>query len=333
LSAAGLALGVALLLAPKRDARAAGAELPVEASSTSEILAATHLFSVRLKAVSPRPWIAGADGLERRQLDLTLILEEPLKGRLITRAGERVQAQVEQVREGENQVSDSHGPWSDRNFAVGDGLLISASGEETSPVKLLQPPTLRAIYDIALAADVRGAKLAEARLAPGMRSRSRVEQTRRARELLARAGDPRSSFGELYGDYVWARLRAVYAANEAALAPAVAEIAVAPRLRPGLRQALVSGAYAAVLDLGWTPQRARTLVTPLLRYLPSSESLPLREWLVGAPLYNLIFPPGVPPLEATSVISSTAERKRVAAAVASVSSDRAARLSRWLNPP
>ena len=60
---------------------------------------------------------------------------------------------------------------------------------------------------------------------------------------------------------------------------------------------------------------------------------PLRDPLVRAPLYNLIFPQAAPPLDVTAVITSTAERKRPAAAVSSVPSDRAVRLSRWLSPP
>ncbi|MFI5382413.1 MAG: hypothetical protein ACHRHE_24210, partial [Tepidisphaerales bacterium] len=94
----------------KQDA--APAPLPHEPESSSELLAATHLFTVEILQQSATPWAGAADNLQHRTLSLKLRLLELFKGNVQLKPGDAFDLNVAQRREDALTVSDYHGFWS-----------------------------------------------------------------------------------------------------------------------------------------------------------------------------------------------------------------------------
>src|SRR6185436_11872770 len=119
--------------------RPAPRELPHEADSPAEILAATHLFVVETIGIDRvEPWAEGPDGLQHRYLRLELRLQVPLKGKLAVPPGDKFFVPIEQTREDDGgSVSDYRGFWSHTMVEKGTRYLVMAKGDSVYAAVLM----------------------------------------------------------------------------------------------------------------------------------------------------------------------------------------------------
>src|SRR5881394_2814029 len=75
--------------------------LPHEAGSPSEVLSASHLFSVEVITLQETPWAMGADGLQHRNLNMDMRLLDVQKGKIDLAPQKNFQLRVDQRREDE----------------------------------------------------------------------------------------------------------------------------------------------------------------------------------------------------------------------------------------
>jgi hypothetical protein len=304
--------------------------LPLELGSPALILSASHLFVIEVVKMSATPWAAGGDGLEHRSLHLDLRLVENLKG-VLARNGDAVSVDLPQRRESALMVSDYHGFWSHTDVEKGASYLVAADGGGGGLQELLREPSIQALYPAALAADVRLAITAERQFGSTLRSAAGGgDRLTAARGLLKFTHERRTAVHELFSQYMWVRISPVYRVAEESIEPAVLEMIETSDSAIPLREALVYGAYDEVLSLGPTPPRSGRLLRALLELLLQPQASAMFDRMLQAPIYNLAFQPGRPPLPAGDVITSAADRNRMAAVAAGLPSARAKAVAAWL---
>ncbi len=316
---------------PVAESIAPGA-MPVEPSSSSEILAATHIFTVELIEMSTTPWTRQADGLEHRQLRLQLALLERFKGRLALQPGGRFEVELPQRREDALTVSDFHGFWSHQELQKGSRYLVLSNGTTDNVAVHMKEPAITAMLAAEAASDVKLALAAEQRFQPALRpTEPLTRQQSAAVDLLKFAKEKCETSAGLFGRYVWSRVAPIYPSAEPSLLPLTLNLVEARNATVELREALLYGLYNEVGEL--TPLRERNiqLIRALLGLMLQPEAAALQDRLLQVPLYNLICGEGsnVPP--AATVVPDASQRTRLKQAIAGFSSERAQEIGAWLD--
>jgi len=306
--------------------------LPHEPGSNSELLAATHLFVVRVSGAAATPWERGADGLEHQTLRLDLRLGRVLKGRVARALGANFTVVAPREREDAATVSDYHGFWSHAEVEAGEERLVIAEGTGDDPATLMLEPAIRKMADAALVADVIAAQGLEQRYAAALAAGG-GEASRAAEAALAQVDHGRAQCQGPLGRYLWARLSPVYAADEAAIRERVLTVALAKDTTPELRAAMVEGLFTATLDLAPEPERRIAVAGPLFRLLELPPGAISRDRLVQAVLFGLVFGTDHEPISATATVPDARERASVIAALSGMSGDRPMALAHWLGRP
>ena len=310
-------------------------ELPHEADSPAEILAATHLFVVETMGVDrTEPWTDGPDGLQHRHLRLEFRLQVPLKGKLAVPPGDTFFVPIEQTREDAlGSVSDYRGFWSHTTVEKGARYLVMASGDSVYAAVLMVEPALKAVLDVAQAEDIEAAMAAEEKFGDRLRGAHGADPAQAgaaALELLTWTHGQRATRRGLFGSYVWARVAPHYAAAETAIAAAATRIVDAPDARAELKAAFVYGLVDALLDVGPTEERRVALLRHLLGLLLQPAAASLHDHLAQTALYNLVFESGAPPPAAAVVVADGNARRQMAAVLHRMSYPRARELEAWL---
>jgi hypothetical protein len=304
---------------PDFEASGTASSLPVEADSPSELLSATHLFSVEIQSVQAGVW-TGGNGLEHRSLDIDMRLDRVFKGTLTIRTGQQFSLRVQQRREDEFIVSDYHGIWShvDPQPAPGIGYLVLASSATSSPAELLQDEACRGLLERSYEADVKLAISAERQYQQAWRDAVRPSADRvqsRARALLEFAQEHEEDGRGLWARYVWARLSPAFRERPDEVVPEVAMLVRAEAADPEFRVALFLQLYESMLAVP-DPGLIAQAIKSALSLLGEERMAAVRNRLVEVDLYNLVFhaATAAPPAEPEPLTPTAAPRLGVPAA-------------------
>ena len=310
----------------------AEAPLPVEPSSRSELLTATHLFTVEVLSAQLSPWARGADGLEHRRLELSVKLGEILKGALDRAAGEVFPLEVEQRRESAHSESDYHGIWSHTPVAQGSAFLVVSRGAEVSgsPAALMKEPACKKLLPRAQAVEAHLARQAEQvfqqRLAapPG-------DPLAADRALAAFVAPRLSHASDLFGRYLWSRVepRLLRDRNGGAIVE-VSGLLTAPEATYPFQVQLVADLDRLARLPGVAPAVLPQVTRALFTLLADPQAQPLHARLVDVYLAGMLFHDGAPTLQAHAVFPEAADRARFRQALAPSTSEAARRIAEWL---
>jgi hypothetical protein len=112
-----------------------------ESESLSEVRGSSHLFVVTVGECRLGEWMPLPDSaLSARFVELSLGLEQILKGRIDQICGESTTICVQQRGTGSRRVSDDYGVWSKVELQRGQRLVAFCSSASSDLADLLQPP-------------------------------------------------------------------------------------------------------------------------------------------------------------------------------------------------
>lgn len=303
----------------------------MEPSSASEILSATHLFTVELTDLSATPWTPGTDGLEHRRLTLDLTLLETFKGHFDLQNGAKFKVEVPQRREDALTVSDFHGFWSHMEPEKGSRYLVLSKATNDNVAMLMQEPAIAGLSDTALSADVKLALTAEQRFAPALRpSQTPAQRQAAAVELLKFTSEKRADCRALFARYMWERVAPIYPDAENPIFTTMLSLIEAKDAKVELREALLYGIYDEVSKHPVTEEHRLQLVRSFLHLMLQPEAAPLHDRLLQVPLHDLLFEDGNKTLSAATVFPDVAERSKLKHAVDGFHSQKAKEIGSWL---
>jgi hypothetical protein len=313
-----------------------GRELPREARSSSELLAASHVFTIDVRQVTDKPWMPRPDGWQGRGLDLDIVVREVLKGTLSVAPDRPVRVEVFQ-RRSPSPFGEQAPLWSQIEPEAGASYLIIAAGEPDSPLGvLLNEGACLRILPGAASVQVHLARQAEqifqetraASPPPGQDS-----EVLASRALLAFTTAHLAEASDLFGRYLWARIVPSFVRSADRPVGELMALITSPAVAPDLRLELCASLDRVSGPLGSDETYLRTVANGYFRLLldPGAEALHHRIVQVG--LYLLVFPSeGGPARERASVvIPDPAARAQGAAALANHTGERAQALIAWLN--
>lgn len=305
--------------------------LPFESNSTSELLSANHLFSIEIVSLQERPWATGADGLEHRQLEMSVRLLETFKGTLDGPAKQVFPLQVPQRRESEFVTSDYHGLWSHISPAAGTRYLVFADASSNSPAALMQEGPCRKLLGSEYLSDVRLAIHAESlfqHAAPSEEGASRAQSAVLA--LLHFSNEKRSQAKDLFERYLWARVNGGFQEKEPHVLSQILEMLAAPDATVEFRSELISAVYDATVDLQPDADLTRRVLRVFFALLLQKEAAPLQPGLVDVEIYGLAFENDKPAFSSASMFPEVREREHLRSVLAQFDSERAHELATWL---
>jgi hypothetical protein len=298
-------------------AEAAGKELPVEPQSTSELLSATHIFTVSIAGRQEAPWAAGPGGLQQRKLRLQLELLESLKGSLDVAPGGTFALEVPQKRVSELVEMDYMGLWSHADTTPGVRYLVISAGGSKSPAELMQEGPCQRLFDAKLAADVHAAVAAE--------------PATDAPRLLQYAYERRTAVDELFGRYFWARLRPAFLREYPSLISPLLRLVQAAGEQVGFRRSVMDGLDDAVGLLDAPEDLVIPVARAYFQLLEQRETEPIQGELIEVHLFNTVFKDeGKPRMDSHLIFPDPADRQKYAALLKGSDLKRAAELRRWL---
>lgn len=306
--------------------------LPHEPGSRSEVLSATHLFTVEVETVTATPWAVGPSGLEQRSLTLKLRLLDVFKGALREKKGEVFEATVGQERESELVESDYHGLWSHTSPEPKKRYLVVAESAESRGAALVQDGPAKRLLAGELGGDVRFALEGETLFQERLHDPTgTARELAAARALLEHADESRSLARDVFGRYLWARVSPVFLASKDRPLVELLDLVTADDATLPLRAELCDGLYEATLALEPNPELSRKVVRALLTVLLEDEAKPLRHRLVNAELHPLVLDPdGRPKVPADDAVKSPADRAKLGAILTELRTPRATALAAWL---
>jgi len=301
------------------------AGLPHEAGSPSEVLGASHLFSVEVITLEETPWAKGTDGLEHRALNMEMRLLDVQKGTVALAPQKTFRLRVEQRREDEFLQLSFQGLWSHATPAVGTRYLVFSEGASTDPAELMNEKLCKRLLDSGYAADVRLATQGERifRQAQGGGAQNA------AKGLLDFAQQNRAKARDVFGRFMWARVGPAFNETEGRSLPEMLQILRAPDTTRELRSALAAELYAGVLLFEPTNDAYRKLTAAFLEMLGQKENGITHGQLAEVYVYGLVFDAEDQPLLTTKDVPAAA-RASALATVSKLSSDRGKRLAAWL---
>lgn len=136
-------------------------------SSRSLVLRATHILLIRIVSSQVGPWITDQVGNPKRNAQLTIRLEEILKGTVQQSPGSEIRINIEQSRRAGTRYYVVSGVWSYQPIEPGSRLITfsSATGNRVSDL-LVEPSCIRILRADEYLRDVRLAMKAEAEQLP-----------------------------------------------------------------------------------------------------------------------------------------------------------------------
>jgi len=244
--------------------------------SPSEVRRSSHLFVADVWECRLGDWAPLPDSpLVTRFVELSLGLEQVLKGRIDQICGESATICVQQRGTGSRRVADDYGVWSKVDVRRGQRLVAFCDSTSSDLAELLQPPrclhlaTPDVLPDLRTCLDLEGRPLSPA-------------------ELVTRVSPLLAWRGGILARYLWAR------AGEAALAdPSLfalpMQIVERPKTSAEAREVLTLAAYEA-LSLCETPPREQVLqlARSMLIMLTLPEAQAMHENLARVYLPNLL---------------------------------------------
>lgn len=313
---------------PPRD------DLPHEPGSPAELLSATHLFTAEILTLKATPWSGGADGLEHRQVDMRLRLQEVYKGQVSLKPNETFPLLVEQRRESEFIETDYHGLWSHAGPAPGVRYLVVADAAVTSPSELMQEGPCQKLLPAEYESDVRHARQAETLFKEAARNKQEGldRDLAAARSLLNFTQARRTASKDLFARYLWARVGPAFLQSAERLLTEVTDIITAESATLELRMALIHDLYEAVLLLEPNPDLSRRVIKAFFSVLlQGGASSRLHQGLIEVQLYNLIFHEGKAKFARRAIYpENAAELNELRSVLTRLDSERARQLSGWL---
>ncbi|WP_159397363.1 hypothetical protein [Sorangium cellulosum] len=311
--------------------------LPVEEASTSELLSLSNVFVVEIASARMAPWSRGADGLERRNVEMTVRLLEVLKGSLAQAPGATFPLEIEQRRDGELMVLRHHGLWSHAQPPpdVGVRYLVMAGAAPAAvadAASLMREGACQRLLAPALASDVHLAKQAE-KIFQERLSATGVKDPEldAARALLDFANARRAEARDLFGRYLWARILPSFLRSESRPTREALALMTATDATLGLRGECLGSFDRIAPVLANNPDFVRELARALVGMLLDPAAEPLHQRVVTVSLFFLVFPDeATPRVRADAILPDPGERARARQAVAKVPGDRATKLVAWL---
>jgi len=304
--------------------------LPYEPDSASELLAATHLFTVEITGLAATLWLRGADGLEHRLLTISARLLDLLKGHLDVEPLAAFELTVGQQRESEFIETDYHGLWSHAEPVIGLKYLVIAAGDSTDPAFLMQEESCHRLADETYSEDVQLALKGEKRFQAAQRKRSAGSAYRSASAALLSFGvDQRQVARDLFARYLWSHISAAVL-DVSKLRDQLLELVAAADAALDLRTSLIADLYEAVLMRDDDADLLRAVLRKLFSVLQQPQAGPFVGRLVDLQLYNLVFHHPAAPGSAADVLPDAGERAAVLAQLEGMPSERAQQLRAWI---
>jgi hypothetical protein len=320
--------------------------LPLEPDSVSELLFATHLFTVEIISLAATPWAVEADGLQHRRLSIVLRLLALHKGKLNLQPQQTFPLEVEQRRESEFFNHDFHGLWSHvtPQPEVGVRYVVISRAATDSPAALMQDgacvrlllPAYESDILLALEAErlyreILDAASNEANNETEYEPEREPPTVAATRALLAFTRERIADGRDIFALYFWARIQPTLLANTELLLPDVLALASSPSAKNSFRQTIVALIYDATLDFEPDSPPYRMVLAMFAALLLQPEASPLHEMLVEVQFYNLIFQDRRPRFNSGAVIPDADARRALLAALAPFRTERAQRIKVWLS--
>jgi hypothetical protein len=237
-------------------------ENSVYEDSVSEVLRSSTILLIRLDEIVYGAWAQEAQGdLMTRQVNMQVTIERILKGDVLQKANEPFGMEVQQRGTGGFRVMDYYGLWSDIDLVEGLRLVAFCSGESEDVKELLTDDNCEQLLDADIAlADTEASVELEA-------------QSLSSEELLARAAVLSSQRTDIFGRYVWGKVRND-AMNSLDIFEATVRILEDPDTTGGARESYLICIYEelGMMDLPDEQREIRLIVSMFrLLVLPEAE--------------------------------------------------------------
>lgn len=247
-----------------------------ENDSPSEVLRATHLVAVVLSECRLGEWTQTPDSpLLTRFVELTVVLDQILKGHVEQLCGESTTLCVQQRGTGSRRVSDDYGVWSKVELQPGQRLVAFCTSPARDLAELLQPPHCTQLAGVEVLRDLRTCMDLEGRQWP-------------AAELVSRVSPLLSWRSGILARYLWARSGPT-ALADASVFELFMQLLERPNTSAEARDVLMTAAYET-LAMTETPARAQVLrfARAMLVMLTVPEAQAMHENLMRVYLPNFI---------------------------------------------
>lgn len=285
--------------------------------SSSIVLRATHVLVIRIEASQVGEQSPDPSGWLRREVSLTLRLEERLKG--ITREDiGAMSLQITQYASTSPWATRLPGVWSDQPVEPGTRLVAFCRSESDKTAELLVEPACELLMPAESA-------LADARLA------MRAETERLDVEaLLAEAREVAASLGHLFVEYLWEVHGGAFLWNPKDF-ESLMQLLEHPDLALIARATLVSQLTTRFLAGPAEPANRARLALAMFRLLEIDQAAPLRDNILETFLPNLLgLPGGAPQVKADEVFRGLPEERQRAESLLRELQPTAQALIQWL---
>lgn len=247
--------------------------------SASIVLRATHILVIRIEASQVGEQSPDPSGWLRREVSLTLRLEERLKGNTREDIGASLSLQITQYASTSPWATRLPGVWSDQPVEPGTRLVAFCRSEGDRTAELLVEPACELLMPAESA-------LADARLA------MRAETERLDVEaLLAEAREVAASLRHLFVEYLWEAHGGAFLWNPKAF-ESLMQLLEHPDLALIARATLVSQLTTRFLAGPAEPANRARLALAMFRLLEIDQAAPLRDNILETFLPNLLGLPG-----------------------------------------
>lgn len=250
--------------------------IPVIHDSSSIVLRATHILLIRVEAAQLGEWSPSSVGGLRRTVDLTLTLEEVLKGTTDEQPGDSIQLEVAQYSTGTTRITAVPGAWSNHDLTPGVQLIAFCNAASNQAAEMLNDPfcdlllpTNEGLTDVRLVVQAESQQLA-------------------LLDVLREARTNAASLGYVFCEYLWARYETAITGNPANF-EGLMQFIEQPKLSYVARATLLSDVYSYFLA---TPSASAAhiyrLAITMFRLLSIPEAEGLHDNLISVFLPNLL---------------------------------------------
>jgi hypothetical protein len=303
---------------PVSQRKASMTPTPVDSSSPSAILRATHILLIRIESARPTPWAEGQRG-PHRTVDLSLRLEEILKGRVREAQGSIVSTKVEQTGLAGTRIYALPGVWSGHPVDAGTRLVAFCTGSGDRAPDLLVEPLLESLLPADEALD-------DVRLA------MRAERTTRLADILDLAKPAAAQLHYPFAEYLSAKAEGTLLMDREVFAR-LAQFVEDPSLSLIVRSTLVKNINAALLARDPVPTPfVSTWVATLFHVMGMPAASGIHDNILQVFLPNVVgISGGAAKRKASDLFrDAPAERERAERILAAYRGPAAQAVSQWL---
>lgn len=184
------------------EGRAAAMDFVIP-ESRSLVLRATHILWVHIETAQPGAWEKAPTGGVRRENQLTVRLQETLKGSTTEHPGDTVRTKILQYGTGTTRIAGVPGVWSNLSLDPGTEWVVFCHSQKTNLAELLsEPDCIRVLPKADALTDVRIALSAEA-------------DKKKLTDVLALAHPSAKSLRFVFAEYLWTRYSTTALASDA----------------------------------------------------------------------------------------------------------------------